>query len=784
MSQGAAYPDAVPVLEDGTVRLRAHRRGDRAAILEQCRDPESARWTTAPQPYGEADAEAFLATVQQDWERAAPTARRRWAVEALDDGRARFAGTVGYRPDARGVAEIEYGLHPWARGRGVMRRAVDLALEHAFTLDGVDTVRWQAARGNWASRRVAWAGGFTHEGTVRARPARPGGQPQDGWIGSLRADEPRRPGHRWLHPTVLTGTAVVLRPWRPEDRQDLQLDAAVVDFVGPVVPETTEQGFETWLLRQQERMAAGAELSWCLADPHTDHALGWLGVFGLGQPFEHGSGTVGYWLVPAGRGRGVLTEALRLAAMHAFAPAPVDLRDGTAGLGLHRLAAATDVRNAASQAALVRGGWRWVGTEQDSCVYSPDGARHDTARFEVLAQPEARPWIANPLPAPPRLSAERLLLRPFATGDLPVVRQMLREPDIGPDHAPDAGAGHATRWWTRVRHRQWAGAAQTWAVCRADGQEPIGWLTAYGLDDRRHPDRVHVGYWLAPRHRGAGLSHEALEVALGHLTGDPAEGGAGRRDVRADTTADNLASQAVLRRAGFTEWAREDEPDGRIRLDFRIAPHGDRVAAAAIDAVATVEVPTIDGDGVRLRAWRHDDAERVVQGCSDPLTQHFLADVPRGYTRADATGYIEACHAAALRGTLLPWCLADPTDDRCLGALAIMDLDVHRSVLDRSSGGVLGYWLHPDARGRGVLTEALRRAVRHAFLDVADGGLGLDRLALRAAGSNPGSQAAAHRAGFTDVGRDRAAERLGDGSVDDLVRFDLLREEWIANHPV
>jgi hypothetical protein len=33
------------------------------------------------------------------------------------------------------------------------------------------------------------------------------------------------------------------------------------------------------------------------------------------------------------------------------------------------------------------------------------------------------------------------------------------------------------------------------------------------------------------------------------------------------------------------------------------------------------------------------------------------------------------------------------------------------------------------------------------------------------------------RAGFLETGRDRKAELLGDGSVDDLVRFDLLAEE-------
>ena len=33
-------------------RLRPHRDSDEAAIVEQCQDPESVRWTSAPRPYG------------------------------------------------------------------------------------------------------------------------------------------------------------------------------------------------------------------------------------------------------------------------------------------------------------------------------------------------------------------------------------------------------------------------------------------------------------------------------------------------------------------------------------------------------------------------------------------------------------------------------------------------------------------------------------------------------------------------------------------------------------
>src|SRR5690606_35898582 len=233
MSQRASYPEMVPVLQEGGVRLRAHAEADLPGIVEQCRDPQTVRWTSVPEGYDEEDARSFLARVREDWERGAATSPRWWAVEAVDeDGTWRFAGSYDYRPDGRGAAEVGFGLHPWARGRGVGEAALRLLLDHAFTEDGVQTMRWTAERGNWASRRLAWSCGFRLHDAVRARvPDREGGPPREAWVGSLRHDEPREPGARWLEPPVLHGERVVLRPWREDDADHLVLDELAHRFV-------------------------------------------------------------------------------------------------------------------------------------------------------------------------------------------------------------------------------------------------------------------------------------------------------------------------------------------------------------------------------------------------------------------------------------------------------------------------------------------------------------------------------------------------------------------------
>jgi RimJ/RimL family protein N-acetyltransferase len=70
--------------------------------------------------------------------------------------------------------------------------------------------------------------------------------------------------------------------------------------------------------------------------------------------------------------------------------------------------------------------------------------------------------------------------------------------------------------------------------------------------------------------------------------------------------------------------------------------------------------------------------------------------------------------------------------------------------------------------------------VRHGFLPVEDGGLGLQRLQIFAAAGNLASQRVIERNGFVRTGQDRAETRLRDGSAVDTIGYDLLLAEWSA----
>lgn len=238
----------------------------------------------------------------------------------------------------------------------------------------------------------------------------------------------------------------------------------------------------------------------------------------------------------------------------------------------------------------------------------------------------------------------------------------------------------------------------------------------------------------------------------------------------------NVASRKVAWRTGFTF-------GGTVRrwLDHRGEYPDAWVASLHRDdsrepKTTWLETPTIVGTNVMLRALRAEDAPSIVSGCSDPRSQHFLPFLPDPYTVEEALDYLVRNAEHASLGSGVSWAMADATTGRHLGNVGLPRMTRQEAEI--------GYWAHPEARGRGVTTEAVGLLIRHAFLDAADGGLGLARVFLKAAETNPASQHVARVNGMTESGRERRSERLGDGSVVDILVFDLLRDEWAERRRV
>ena len=63
------FPEDVPILTSGDVTLRAHRLDDLDALVEQCTDPVSVRWTSVPLGYTPEMGRSYLTeSVPRAWQ--------------------------------------------------------------------------------------------------------------------------------------------------------------------------------------------------------------------------------------------------------------------------------------------------------------------------------------------------------------------------------------------------------------------------------------------------------------------------------------------------------------------------------------------------------------------------------------------------------------------------------------------------------------------------------------------------------------------------------------------
>jgi RimJ/RimL family protein N-acetyltransferase len=178
-----------------------------------------------------------------------------------------------------------------------------------------------------------------------------------------------------------------------------------------------------------------------------------------------------------------------------------------------------------------------------------------------------------------------------------------------------------------------------------------------------------------------------------------------------------------------------------------------------------LDVPVLEAEGLRLRPWRESDVPRIVEACSDLRTQTWLGAMPEPYGESDALAWLEHQRESRAAGTSVAWAVVDPADDVALASVSLFGLvpEVECEI---------GFWAHPDARGRGVMTRAMAEVVRHAFEDV-----GVRRVSAGAAVDNTASRHVIEANGLTPFGTERLGTVVRGGRAD-IEWYDVLVEEW------
>ena len=152
-------------IDDGEVRLRFRVDADVPAIIEACRDPAIQAYTRVPADYGPADAEEFGERIER--EAAEGLALHLMVVDAGTNSLLGSLGTVEMSFD-EGTCELGYWLAPWARGRGVMTRAIGLFCGWIFAELPMEKIMAGIEPQNSPSRALIERCGFTLDGVMRS----------------------------------------------------------------------------------------------------------------------------------------------------------------------------------------------------------------------------------------------------------------------------------------------------------------------------------------------------------------------------------------------------------------------------------------------------------------------------------------------------------------------------------------------------------------------------------------------------------------------------------------
>ncbi|MGI5394323.1 GNAT family N-acetyltransferase [Streptomyces sp. CA-251251] len=167
------------------------------------------------------------------------------------------------------------------------------------------------------------------------------------------------------------------------------------------------------------------------------------------------------------------------------------------------------------------------------------------------------------------------------------------------------------------------------------------------------------------------------------------------------------------------------------------------------------------GHGLRLRSWdagSDDDAQTWLRGILDAEFQRWNTPLTLWTDLEGARESLRGRARDAREGRSASFRITDEENGTALGHIGVNEINLPLKLAR------IGYWVLPEARGRGVATRALLLASRWAFAE-----LGLHRLELGHAARHAASCRVAERGGY-------AYEGLLRGAMFEAGRHDTFRD--------
>ncbi|PWW22086.1 RimJ/RimL family protein N-acetyltransferase [Geodermatophilus normandii] len=173
-------------------------------------------------------------------------------------------------------------------------------------------------------------------------------------------------------PVEVPAGPLLLRPWRAGDAPAVLAaltDPATRVWSNPGRVATLDDA--RWWVARRADWSGGGIAAWAVADAGTGELLGSVNLHSIDR--DQGDAEVGYWTVPAARGRGVAPRAVDAAVRWGFAELPVD-----------RVELVHAVENPGSGRVAEKAGFTLEGRLRRSYRYG-DGVKRDELLWARLA---------------------------------------------------------------------------------------------------------------------------------------------------------------------------------------------------------------------------------------------------------------------------------------------------------------------------------------------------------------------------------------------------------------
>ncbi len=179
-----------------------------------------------------------------------------------------------------------------------------------------------------------------------------------------------------------------------------------------------------------------------------------------------------------------------------------------------------------------------------------------------------------------------------------------------------------------------------------------------------------------------------------------------------------------------------------------------------------IEFPVegISDGSIRVRVRADSDQPAMIAALQDPEIPRWTR-VPEPYDEGTAAEWAVESRRQQEAGEGIHLVIVAAEGGEFLGSIGIHDID-------RSEGRCnIGYYLAREARGRGLMTRAVRMVSRWAFEN-----LPVDRIEIPVIADNRPSRRVAERAGYSFEGVLRS-HTIIKGRRRDMAMYSLLRNE-------